>query len=293
MVDRTIAKQVAVVGVAALLVISGIGGLLAYEQVPEGHEGVTKEWGAVTGETLDAGAHWKMPVAQSVQAVETRPRTYTMSASEGEGKKSTADAVKVKTVNGSTVGVDITVRYHIRPEDADVFVQEWNNEQQMEKRLIRPTIRTQLRDEASSLETTGEGAIYTQDGRQALEETATEALREEFKGQPIVLEAVQIRNINLPKKIDASLDRKEQAKQQVEVEREKVKQERARAEQRRVEAQADADVIRTKGEALKENKVVLQQRKIDAYDEGTVFVTSGNEDLMLQMPEEATNNSSR
>jgi regulator of protease activity HflC (stomatin/prohibitin superfamily) len=71
-------------GVGVAVVIALIGGVLAYEQVPEGHEGVTTEWGAVTGETLDPGAHFKIPVMQNVQAVETRPRTYTMSNTAGQ-----------------------------------------------------------------------------------------------------------------------------------------------------------------------------------------------------------------
>lgn len=264
--------------VVGLVVTGGIGGVLAYHQVPEGHTGVTTQWGAVSGETTAPGAHFKMPIAQGIQNVETRPRTYTMAEDVGEGNKDQPDAVAVKTVNGSTVKVDITVRYRIKPDQADGFVSEWNHEQQMEKRLIRPTIRTQLRDEASSLQTTGEGSIYTQEGRNALEETAIEALRDEFQGQPIVLEAVQIRNINLPDRIDQTLDEKEQAKQQVEVEKERVKQEEARAEQKRVQAQAEADVIRIEGEALRDNPVVLEQQAIQAMDEGTVYIVPQGQD---------------
>jgi regulator of protease activity HflC (stomatin/prohibitin superfamily) len=282
--------KAAAVGIVLVLLVSLVGAGLAYKQVPEGHEGVTTEWGAVTGETLSPGAHWKIPVMQGVQDVEVRPRTYTMSQTRGEGDQASADAVEVKTVNGSTVAVDITVRYHIVPDESDVFVAEWNNEQQMEERLIRPTIRSVLRDEASSLQTTGEGSIYTQGGRQALEQTAIKALRAEFDGQPIELEAVQIRNIDLPEEIDRTLDQKEQAKQQVEVEREEVKQERQRAEQRRVQAQAEADVIATRGEALRENPVVLDARLIEAYDNGTVFVTGqSGQQVILDASDAAQN----
>lgn len=282
---------IGVVLVVGLVVTGGIVGILAYHQVPEGHTGVTTQWGAVTGETLEPGAQLKVPIAQGVQNVETRPRTYTMAQDVDEGAKSEADAVAVKTVNGSTVRVDITVRYRIATDRADQFVTEWNNEQQMEKRLIRPTIRTQLRDEASSLQTTGPGSIYTQEGRNALETTAIEALRDEFQGQPIVLEAVQIRNIDLPDSIDQTLDEKEQAKQQVEVEKERVKQEEARAEQKRIQAQAEADVIRIEGEALRDNPIVLEQQAIQAMDEGTVYVVPQGQDsppIILQKGEDGS-----
>jgi regulator of protease activity HflC (stomatin/prohibitin superfamily) len=270
------------VGVGLLLVLSLLTGVLAYRQVPEGHAGVEKEWGAVTGTTLDAGAHWKVPIMTTVQGVETRPRTYTMSATEGEGERSRADSITVKTVNGSSVDVDITIRYRINPSEADTFVRDWNQEQQMEARLIRPTIRTVLRDEASSLQTTGIDAIYTQTGRAALEEAALGALRAEFEDEPITLEAVQIRNIDLPDQIDQTLDQKEQAKQQVEVEREKINQEEARAEQKIVQAQADAEAIEIRGAALRQNRVVLQQRYIEALKEGeTIYVPTESGGITL------------
>ncbi len=259
-----------------LVVVSLLTAVAAYRQVPEGHEGVEKEWGAVSGNTLESGAHWKIPVMQSVQAVEVRPRTYTMSATQGEGNRDSGDAIEVKTVNGSTVGVDITVRYRIKSAEADTFVVDWNDEAQMEHRLIRPTIRTVLRDEASSLQTTGDDAIYTQQGREALETAALEALDSEFEDEPIVLEAVQIRNIDLPDEIDSALDAKERAKQQVEVEKEKVKQEEAKKEQEIVRAQADAEAIEIRGEALENNPIVLEQQYIEALENGnTIYVPMG------------------
>jgi len=276
--------QAGAVGVAMLLVFAILGGLLAYEQVPEGHVGVEKDWGAVNGDVLNPGANWIVPIMQGVQNVEVRDRTYTMSATRGEGERVGADAITVKTADGNSVEVDITVRYRINSQDANMFVSDWNNERQMESRLIRPTIRSVLRDEASSLSTTGNNAIYTQDGRVALEDTATTALERDFEGEPIVLEAVQIRNIGLPSSIDETLNEKEQAKQRVEVEQQRVQQERAKAEQRivqaeadaeevRIAAKADADATKIRGEALEKNPIVLEQQYIDALREGeTIYV---------------------
>lgn len=276
------AKALAV-GIGVLLVLGLIGGALAYRQVPEGHEGVTKEWGAVTGQTLDSGAHWKIPVMQSVQNVETRPRTYTMSNTAGEGDRNDADAITVKTVNGSSVNVDVTVRYRINKSEADDFVAEWNNEEQMEQRLIRPTVRSDLRDEASDIQTSD---VYTREGRERLAETARESLAEQFSGQPIVLEAVQVRNIDLPDSIDQRLDEKEQAKQQVQIEQERVKQEEQRAEQEIIQAEADAEAVNIRAEAYEENPVMLQVDYIEAMDDGSIFVVpEGSETPIIMDPE--------
>ena len=271
--------QAGAVGFAVLLIFSLIGGVLAYEQVPEGNQGVTKSWGAVTGETVEAGAHFKMPIAESVQPVEIRPRTYTMSQTKGEGERSEADAISVKTVDGATVNVDITVRYSIKKDQVDKFVSEWNNEEQMEARLIRPTIRSQLRDEASDISTSN---IYTREGREALSTTGKEALEEEFEGQPIKLEKVQVRNIDLPNEIENRLEEKEEAKQQVLVEQEKIEQEKKKKEQRIIQAQAEAEEIRIQGKALDNNPRVLELRRIEALKEGeTIYVPTDSGSVTL------------
>lgn len=275
-------------GLAIIAVILVVGLFFAYQQVPEGYVGVEKNWGAVNGNVLDSGANWIIPFMQAVQDVETRPRTYTMSQTVDEGERRGPDAITVKTINGTSVQVDITVRYHVETQNADSFVEEWNNERQMERRLIRPTIRSVLRDEASSLETTGENSIYTREGRQSLQKTAKQALEREFEGQSIVLEAVQVRNIDLPSNIDQTLQEKEQAKQQVQVEREKIKQEEAKAQQNIVEAEGDAEAIEIRGEALSKNEIVLRQESIDAVREAeTVYVPT---DSGLTLTREIKNN---
>lgn len=299
MANNAMMKTVTV-GVVLLVIFSMVGGVLAYRQVPEGHAGVEKDWGAVNGNIADSGAHWKMPVMTTIQNVETRPRTYTMTNNQGEGDRNDADAITVKTVNGTSVAVDVTVRYRIKDDEADEFVQDWNNENQMEQRLIRPTIRSDLRDEASDIDTTGPDGIYTRDARETLAETARTSLQEKFSDEPIILEEVQIRNIDLPENIDETLEEKEEAKQQVEVEQQKIAQEEARKEQRivqaeaeaeevRISAEADADATRIRGEALEKNPIVLEQQYIDALRNGeTIYV---GEDSVALTRETAQNES--
>lgn len=265
-------KILAVAMIPIVIVGSGFA-LFAFHTVPDGHVGVEKKWGDINGNTHEPGATWINPISTNVQHVEVRPRTYTMSDTSGEGKKSKEDAIVVQTVNGTTVHVDVTVRYNIRDDQVDKFVETWRTENQAEHRLIRPTVRSELRDEAAGIETTD---IYTSEGRQRLTDAARSALQEQFANRTMQLEAVQIRGIDLPKEYDEALDEKEVAKQRVEKEEYRVQQERKKAEQQRVQAEADADVIEIKGEALRENRIVLDQQYIEAIDSGSVFVVPQN-----------------
>jgi regulator of protease activity HflC (stomatin/prohibitin superfamily) len=179
-----------------------------------------------------------MPVAQSVQNLEVRPRTYTMADTKGEGDRSTQrDAVEVQSINGTTFRVDVTIRYRIDAEGGPEFVEEWNTVDQAEQRLIRPTVMSQVRDTGSSIQSS---VIFTQEGRRELENAAREALKERFSDEPLVLEAVLIRNVHIPDSYQKSLNQKEIAKQKVEREEFRVQQERKKAQQQIIAAQADA-----------------------------------------------------
>lgn len=255
--------QAHAIGVLGLIIIGAavVGGALMYEEVDEGYVGVEWYLGDVTETTYQPGPHFIHPLA-GIQWVEVRPRTYTMSDSSGEGEKAQRqDAIVVQSVNGTTHRVDVTIRYRIHEESANQFVSEWHDEEQMERRLIRPTVRSQMRDEAAAIPT---GIIYQATGRERLAEAARESLESEFSDQPIVLEAVQVRDVTLPSDYAQELEQREVAKAEIERREHEVEVERREAERKRIEAEANAEVIRVEGEAIRNNPEVLKLREIEA-----------------------------
>jgi len=258
--DQTLAKSGIVIGAVLFVLVAGL--VLSYHQVPEGHTGVYKRWGAVTGAQADPGAHLTLPVAQSVQNVEIRPRTYTMADQQGEGNEpSRADAVGVQSINGTTFRVDVTVRYRIQADSAAQFVEEWNTVNQVEQRLIRPTVRSEVRDTGGAIQSS---VIFTREGRQELQAAAREALNERFQEEPLELEAVQIRNVQIPQSYQQSLNEKEIAKQEVQREQFRVQQQRAQAQREIISAEAAARqrLIRANATA-RSNFIVAQSLNSD------------------------------
>lgn len=258
--------------------------LLSINTVPAGHVGVERGFGGdVTGTVYDPGTHIVMPW-KSVQEVECRQRTYTMSDSEGEGDRVRADAVVVDSVNGTSHRVDVSIRYSINCENADRFVKRWNDPEQMEERLIRPDVRSDLRDEGASISTLD---IFRSEGRERLSETTERTVSENFADEPVTVEAVKVREVTVPDEVRRSLEQRQQAKVEIQTRENEIEVERREAERKRVEAAADADVkeinaeadaevIRIRSEALRENPIILQERLLQAYDRGTVFVLPQN-----------------
>lgn len=277
------AKATGVV-LVALVILAAIGGVMAYEQVPEGHVGAERVFGDVTGAQYTPGPHIIAPW-KGVQNVEVRPRTYTMSDTGGEGKKAARqDAIQVQSVNGTTHRVDVTIRYHVEPEHVDGFVTTWQDEKQMEHRLIRPTVRSQMRDEAAAIPT---NIIYRAEGRERLAASAHEALTKEFAGEPIVLEAVQVREVTIPPDYQRELNKREVAKAEITRKEHEVEVEKREAKRKRIEAEANADVIAIEGEAIRENPEILKLRYIEAIDEtDKVIVGGGDAPVILDATED-------
>jgi regulator of protease activity HflC (stomatin/prohibitin superfamily) len=273
--------RAAAIGVGVLVVVGLLFG--GYHQVPEGHVGVKKSFGAVTGDELSPGAHIIVPVKDSVQDVEIRPRTYTMANTQGEGDRpSRADAVTVQTINGTTVEIDITVRYRVQQAGPSTFVTEWRTVGQAEQRLIRPSIRSRLRDEAAGIQTS---EIYTSSGRERLGSAAQEKLESAFESEALVLEEVQVRDVDLPGSYDEALNEKEIAKQRVQKKQFEIQQARKEKERQEIRAEADARVIEIRGRALRENPIVLKQqyvKSIDASDKVILATDSDGTPIILE-----------
>lgn len=271
-IDIDVGRGVRIAAVVGVVLLVGILLLGGYHEVPEGNVGVQKSFGAVTGEEPQPGAHLIVPVKDSIQDVEVRPRTYTMANTEGEGDRAQqADAVTVQSINGTTVDIDITVRYAVDETDVSDFVIEWRTVGQVEERLIRPSVRSQLRDEAASIQTS---EIYTNNGRKRLSDAAQQELQAAFDGEALILEEVQVRDVDLPDSYDQALNDKEIAKQRVEEKEFEIQQAEADKRRQEVQAEADARVIEIRGQALQENPIVLKQQYVRSIDDSDKVILS-------------------
>jgi regulator of protease activity HflC (stomatin/prohibitin superfamily) len=199
-----------------------------------------------------------------------------MANTQGEGDRpGRADAVTVQTVNGTTVEIDITVRYRVDSDDPSTFVSEWRTVEQAERRLIRPSIRSQLRDEAAGIQTS---EIYTSDGRERLSTAAKGKLRSAFASEALVLEEVQVRDVDLPDSYDQALNRKEIAKQRVQQKKFEIEQARREKQRQEIRAEADARVIEIRGTALQRNPIVLRQQYIESIDASDKIILATDRD---------------
>lgn len=261
-------------------------GFMSFTSVDEGNVKVVSNQGSVTGEVLGPGWYFVNPITESTNSLSVRPQEYTMSQTRNEGARAQSDSVGVLTANGLEVDIDITIRYSIEAENADVFFTEYRALPQAERRLIRPSIRSELRTEAGDVET---DQIYTKEGQERLRSATVSVLEEEFNGTGLALEAVQIRAVNLPNEYQNSIEQKEVEEQRLQREQTRIERAELEKERQRVEAEASAEQIRIRGQALRDNPIVLEQRRVEALkNASTIYVPSDGVALTRETDENVT-----
>lgn len=279
MISETQLQAVAVVG-AVMLLIGGVGYILMVASVDEGDRGVKKVQGAVTGEILDPGWHFPLiPFYHSVEYIEIRPQTYTMSGDVHEGGVDQEDAVDFRSADQQHVGADITVRYNVVDDEVDEFHQEWNTIDQYEQRLLRPETIDTVAREASALNAT---EANSDEGRGLLSDIIADELRSESPSY-VNIQSVQVRDIHFDPAFEEALEQVEIAQQEADAERTRADGE---ADAERIRAEGEADALREVQEAITEENLALEQ--IRAYDEGTVYVTDGGTPVILDPGETDT-----
>ncbi|KTG08182.1 membrane protease subunit, stomatin/prohibitin [Haloprofundus marisrubri] len=266
-------RKYLLIGALALLVIAApIAGILAWEPVEEGNVKVVKKWGATTGTVFEPGLHFVNPVSQSTTSLSVRPQSYTMSAQQGEGQEATRDdAITVLTEDGLRVDIDVTVRYRVDSAKAVTFYKNYRNLDTAEERLIRPSIRSALRTEAGRLPVTD---VYTGAGQATLKQAAEETLAEEFAPDGLILEAVQVRNVELPAEYARAVEQKEITEQRRQQKQSELEVEKLEADRKRIEAEGEAEANRVVSQSL--NDRILTQQYIERLDEtDTVYIPVG------------------
>ncbi len=235
------------------------------EIVDAGETGVYSLFGKVSDQELHSGFHLVIPLAK-VTKMSIRTEEYTMSIQTGEGKRHAADAITALTKEGLNVDLDITVLYHLDESKAsDVYK---NVGLDYEEKIIRPAIRTSIRDIIAQYEAKD---IYSEKRQEAARKIYDD-LKVVLEERGIVLEDVLLRNLKLPPKLTQAIQAKleaEQEAQKYDFILEKEKKEKLR---KIIEAEGQRDAQKIINESLTANYLYYLYIKELKDRKGTIYV---------------------
>jgi regulator of protease activity HflC (stomatin/prohibitin superfamily) len=227
--------------------------------VPSGMGGVriSQTSGTLAG-TLYPGAHFLMPLAESVVLFDTRDQIFTTGAIEdGKAhKQATGEPLNVQAKEGLTVGLAITVRYRLDPKHLD-YIQA-NLPQPIEKQIVPPVVASAWRELVPNY--TVREVFATK--REEIRRKASDVIAQKLASDGIVVKEVMLRDIQLPPEYAKGLEAlllKEQEDDQMGVQTD-IQQKQVRISELQAEATKAQQVKQAEGEA----QVRVLQAKAEA-----------------------------
>jgi len=212
--------------------------------VPAGHVGVVDIFGKVKERTLKAGINLVNPFAKVLMfSIKTQEMKEMMS---------------VPSQEGLNVGLEISVLYHLEPEDAaDVYKTVGYNYQDV---ILVPQFRSVVRGVTASYVAK---ALYTS-AREELSLQIKDQLDKLVSERGIFIESTPLRSIALPERLRKAIEEKLQAEQESQRMQFVLDKEKQEAERKRIEAQGIADFQRIVSKGI--DQQLLKWKGIEATE---------------------------
>lgn len=257
------AKKMTFVIVGAVVLIILL--MSSLRVIDAGQVGVFSLFGKVKDQELKSGLHLINPLGK-ITKMSIRTEEYTMSVTQGEGKRISADAINSLTKEGLSVDLDITVLYRLDSEKASDVYQTVG--EQYDEKIIRPAVRTAIRDVIANYEAKD---IYSQK-RQEVAQNIQKDLEINLSKRGIVLEEVLLRNVALPDNLEIAIQEKLQAEQEAQKYDFLLQREEKEKERKKVEAEGQREAQRIITESLTTDYLYYLYVNNLKEREGTIYV---------------------
>ena len=230
--------------------------LASSTSVPTGHVGVLTLFGKVTGEVLSEGMHLINPF-KSVQKLSIQTQSVKESANTPSNE-------------GLMLALDTSLLFHLdRGKAAQVFQNVGEN---YGEKIVEPTLRSAIRGSTSSHSA---NALYT-NARDLVQQQIQDELTAQLAPRGIVVEAVLLRDVQLPAMLKSSIEAKQQAEQDALRMSFILQKEKQEAERKRIEAQGIADFQKIVAQGI--SPQLLEWKGIEATEK---LASSSNSKLVI------------
>ncbi len=233
--------------------------------VDAGMTGVYTLFGKVRDTELRSGFHIVNPFAKIIP-MSIRTEEYTMSITQGEGRKVGADSIAALTKEGLNVDLDITVLYHLDEQSASDIYRELGID--YEEKIIRPTIRSVIREIIAQYDAKD---IYSEKRQEAAQKILAR-LKEEIEPRGITVEEVLLRNVALPVSLTKAIQDKLKAEQEAQKYDYLLEKEKKEKQRKIIEAEGQRDAQKIINESLTTNYLYYLYIKELKDRQGTIYV---------------------
>ena len=262
-----------VLGLAGVALMFSAAGTIVI--VPAGFRGaVFNCMNGVEKRTLTEGTHLLVPILESPVLYEVRTQTYTMSHTFDEGEKQGDDSVTALSADGQKVHIDVSVRYHLNADEIDKLHDQIGPNYL--SKIIRPEAQTVIRNIVSRYTVT---QLYS-NARQEIQEQMKQQMLIGLGKYNIILDDLLLRNIGFSDAFASAIEQKQVALQEAERMKYVLQKEELEKQRKIIAATGDAEAIRRRAAALKENPLLIQYEYVQKLAPNVKAIISNQKSLM-------------
>lgn len=231
-------------GVAIAIIAASVG--VGCVRVDTGHRGVLFKWigGTQTDQVYAEGVHLVAPW--------NRMYLYDVRVQDR------LETVQILTSNGLSVGLEVSVRFSLRQSDLPQLQMDIGHGYY--EKIVKPVLRSEIRKIVGNY--TPEELYSTR--RTEVEGSVFEEVKTQIEKRPIDVDAVLLRNVDLPPQLKEAIAEKLEEQQRALKMEFVLNRERQEAERKRIEAKGIADFQDIVSKGISEN--LLRWKGIEATE---------------------------
>ena len=215
------------------------------------------------------------PFINATETYDLRRLEYTMSGTQGEGRKASVDdSLWSPTREGLQVGIDLTVWHHLDPQRVTEIHQKIGPD--YEEKIIRPAVRSVIRlviSEYAVMDVYSAKRALIQDEIN----TKTKSLVEK---DGFLIDEVVLRDVRFTDEFSKAIEAKQIAQQSAEQMKYVLEKEQREAERKVIEATGRARAIETINEALRQNPNYIRYLYVDKLSDKISVIVSDQNTIM-------------
>lgn len=263
--DRAVRVVKIVIGaVVAFFVLSTA--MCSFKVIDPGERGVRVSLGVAEPKPLTPGWYWMSPFGTHIVPINVQTQRW-------------SGTVQAQTNDTQTAAVDFVMNYNLRPDAASTIYQTVGEDWQ--QRLIGQVVYDQIRaviGQHEAVKLAGEWNNASRD--------VEVRIREALAPKDVEVTGVQLTGVTYTPEFHKSIEQKVIAQQKAIEEQNRTVQIEQQAKQTVVKAQAEAESMRIRAQALESNKSLVQWEAVQHWNGVLPVYMMGNAVPFIQMPSE-------
>lgn len=231
-------KRFMVLLALAIPLLTGCG----FEIVDTGHRGVQTRFGEVYKDSLPEGLHWYNPFTEDIREMDVRVQKW-----EFDTMVYTKDIQQAK--------LNVTVTYSLDPNAAPLVLQTLGTE--WAEKVVGQDVFDQIKSVAGQYE-----AAHLISKRNHAVAQMLEEVRKELTPKHVIVQGLAVTNIDFDDAYEKAVERKVVAEQDALAAANKTQQVIAEGEQTKATANADAEAMRARANAIRENQSLIEWERL-------------------------------